>query len=29
MEMGGARYGMWNSQRADQVVDKIWTLKKD
>jgi len=22
------RYGMWNSQRADQEEDKIWTVKK-
>jgi len=28
MEMGrGKRYGRWNSQRIDQEVDKVWTLK--
>jgi hypothetical protein len=22
------RYGVWNSQRADQDRDKVWTVKK-
>ena len=24
----GRKYGMWNSQRVDRRVDKIWNIKK-
>jgi hypothetical protein len=25
----GGKYGIWNSQRADQEGDKDWTVKTD
>ena len=24
----GRRYGMWNSQRVDQEINKIWSVKQ-